>query len=179
MTRPRNEPYTPLSIDGIEGPTTEDQPLITKELRTDLTMKRRVCCCKLSRLEQRKLLRALCYAVLTSGIAAWTNMLAKASVGLLAASVTEEKSSFLTKPLAWLIISAVIPAALLQLSLMASMFSSFEAILIVPIFQSTLIFGLILEGAFYFQDFVGISLESLLSFLSSLVMCILGVFLLA
>jgi len=126
-------------------------------------------------LPERKLVRAIFFAFFTSGVAAWTNMLAKAGVDL----ISDASLSIFTEPLAYVLILAVPIAAFIQLRLMAAMFSAFEAVLIVPVFQSIFIFGLILEGAFYFQDFLGISPLNLGGFLLSIVLCIVGMFLLA
>jgi len=102
-------------------------------------------------------------------------MLAKAGVDLLSSFSTE----LITEPLAYVLILSVPIGALIQLRLMAKMFSSFEAVLIVPVFQSIFIFGLILEGAFYFQDFIGISSINLAFFFVSIIMCVVGMFMLA
>jgi len=133
------------------------------------------CKCLADKLPERKLVRAIFFAYFTSGIASWTNMLAKTAVDLL----TDDSSLLTSEPVVWVIIIAVPFFAFLQLRLMAYMFASFEAVLIVPVFQSIFIFGLILEGIFYFQDFIGIAPVFLGLFGISVVLVIVGMFLLS
>jgi len=68
-------------------------------------------------------------------------MLAKTAIDV----VTTEPSLLSTNFFIWVLILAVPVFAVLQLRLMAYMFSSFEAVLIVPVFQSIFIIALLLE----------------------------------
>jgi len=102
-------------------------------------------------------------------------MLAKTAIDV----ATTEPTLLTTNFFIWVLILAVPVFAVLQLRLMAYMFSSFEAVLIVPVFQSIFIIALLLEGIFYFQEFIGISPLYLGLFVLSCVMCVVGMFLLS
>jgi drug/metabolite transporter (DMT)-like permease len=95
--------------------------------------------------------KAVAFGMLTAGVGAFTNQLGKAAVELIGA--TSKGDNQFHKPITYIMFASTIVSAILQLTLMAKMMSSFEAVVIVPIFQSLFIINLILQGEMYFEEF--------------------------
>jgi hypothetical protein len=119
-------------------------------------------------------IRAVCYSMITAGVGAWTNQLAKAGVQLIDTTVHSDNQLFYWQ--AWAIILSVVPCAGLQLKAMSAMMDAFEAVLIIPIYQCIFIFNLILQGAFYFEELDGLNEENLGWFVASLIFILVGIF---
>jgi len=83
---------------------------------------RKRCRCISGNLRRRKLIRAICFAEITSGVASWTNLFAKAGVDLFTSGFTEPH--LYRDPLVWVLIVSAVPLVLIQLRLLAKMFSS-------------------------------------------------------
>jgi len=118
-------------------------------------------------------IRAVCFSMICAGIGAWTNQLAKAGVQLIDTSVHGDNQ--LDNWASWAIILSVVPCAGVQLKAMSNMMDSFEAVLIIPIYQCIFIFNLILQGAFYFEELNDLNEENLGWFIASLFFILVGI----
>jgi len=111
---------------------------------------------------------AVLAAIITSTVASWTNLFGKGFVEMLKA---QEFYSAVT----WILLACLSASGLLQLMCMRFQMQTFEAVVIIPIYQCLFILSLILEGSVYFEEFSNVSWPSLGLFGFGLCLCILGI----
>lgn len=119
-------------------------------------------------------LHALAYGVLTSGIASWTNLLAKVIVESVQSNSMKDSPSLF----ACLVVLAI-ACACAQLYCLQDMMGLFEAVLIVPIHQCFLVLFLILGGTLMFEELHGFSVVRSFFFCLSVAVSFVGLWVLS
>jgi hypothetical protein len=143
----------------------EETILITRRMRVQLA---------LTPLQANALGVSLAYiAAVTCG---WMNLTAKSVMAMLVETM-EGENQFDRFEIYLLLIGLVV-ALVLTLKSLSVMMSMFDAVVIVPIYQSLLIIMLICVGIFYFGEFEGISNLNLGIFVMGVCISLIGVVLL-
>lgn len=121
--------------------------------------------------------KAVAAAFLTSGLGSWTNLFGKSAVELLKHTITGDNQFF--NVVAWVLVAATIICAILQLKAMSRMMETFEAVLIVPIYQCFFILQLIIAGFVYFDEISTLTQTNLIIFACCIFVCFVGIYILA
>lgn len=76
----------------------------------------------------------------------------------------------------WLCVIATIVCAVLQLKLLSGMLNAFDAVSVIPVYQTLFIFNLILTGGIFFEEFSDDYLNSynIFVFAAAIVIVIIG-----
>jgi len=116
-------------------------------------------------------------ATLTAGVVAWTNLLLKSVIEMVAVSMRGDNQ--LKKFSFWLLTSSLVVCALLQIVFVSKMLDRFEALFIVPMFQSLVIVFLIVSGGTYFDEWRGMKVWEIALFCTGCVVCLVGIVVMA
>jgi drug/metabolite transporter (DMT)-like permease len=125
------------------------------------------------RLSWRDRLRALASALLSSGLSSWTNLMGKSAVELV--KTTVQGSNQMNSLTAWVFLAAVVGCAVLQLRAMSYMMRSFDAVLVVPIYQCLYVMLMILTGIVYFNEGASLTREKIPIFIGAILVCMCGI----
>ena len=129
--------------------------------------------------DQRKIIllnriRAVCYGFSVGSIGAWVQFFAKLLGDIIEISISQNISQFHSFG-SWIIIVIEIILFIVQILMISNMMDSFDAILIVPLFDSAIILGMIILEWIFF----GItSIEHFNQFLVGIFTCLLGMIIL-